>query len=254
MLQGYAEQVTIAPIAAALAPIPGLVRQQEALAKVGPTAASSAFRASRTKLGRYSWDLTVASLGAATDHLTALDGLVGAPQRPAWAYFTLMRSALESACLARWLCESRIKPSERLGRGVAAQIADFSERAKVERFMTPPPTVPVASQIAGLQVAYARLRYPRLPPVPSLTQLVNHYAVPGGNCEMLYRVLSGAAHGKQWAMLPMGQFTASPVSGPRRSTHVAGITVNAQLVAMFATITVRAVARAIGDAQRYSGH
>lgn len=251
MLQSYGEGVTIPPVAAALASIPSLVRRQEALAKVGPAADSSAFRASRAKLGRHAWDLAVSSLGAATDHLTALDGLMGAPQRPTSAYFTVMRSALESACLARWLCEGRVKPSVRLGRGVAAQIADFSERAKVERFITPPPTIPVASQIASLQLAYARLHYPRLPPVPSLTQLVNNYAVPGGNGELLYRVLSGAAHGKQWAMLPMGQFTASPVSGPRRSSHVAGITVNAQFVAMFATITVRAVARAISGAERY---
>lgn len=230
--------------------IPTLAQRQERLAKDGPGRASIAYRASRTALGRYAWDLSVASIGAANDHLVALDGLLGVEQKPTWAYFTLMRSAVETACLARWLSEPGITPSRRLGRGVAAQIADLSERAKVERLSDEMPNAAVG-QVAGLHKTYAALRYPTLPQVPRITALVEDYALPLGTGELTYRLLSGAAHGKLWSMLPIGTFEAAEVSDPRRSTHVASIEVNLQMVSTFTIVTVRTVAAALEDTEAF---
>lgn len=78
------------------------------------------------------WIQTSASiaLGGAADHLSTWQVVVQARRLPTYAFATLLRAALEAALVTRWLVDSRVSPGERVGRGIAAQLADYAERAK----------------------------------------------------------------------------------------------------------------------------
>lgn len=162
---------------------------------------------------------------------------------------------METACLARWLCDPSIRPSERLRRGVAAQLADLNERALVEdkSSQSSLPQVLARQRMQTLRTDYARRNLGKLPKVPGHTRLVDMYALPKGGAELIYRLLSAAAHGKQWAMLPMGSFAQLAVHRPRQSSHVARIQTNPAIAGMLTELSVWAVELALADVERYGG-
>src|SRR5439155_24421457 len=71
------------------------------------------------------WVITYAGLavGSAADHILAWKLVADGGLIPIYAPMTLLRGALEAAVTARWLVDLRPTAEERVGRGIAAQLA-----------------------------------------------------------------------------------------------------------------------------------
>ena len=106
------------------------------------------------KLRAMAYDLAATYLTAALDHARAWRTLLHAGEVPVYAHFSLLRTAHESALIALWLLEPGLSADERRARGVAAQMADYEERHKLEEDMAitavPPPAQTAAQRQARL--------------------------------------------------------------------------------------------------------
>ncbi|HTS15354.1 MAG TPA: hypothetical protein VMH24_06785, partial [Candidatus Sulfotelmatobacter sp.] len=98
-MTGQRRADTLSPeLADALAGIPPL--QTRYSATVRPAVGSLAAGDGRTPLGRIPFDLALVALGVGLDHLACWYALpIQARRMPAFAHFTLIRTALESATL-----------------------------------------------------------------------------------------------------------------------------------------------------------
>jgi hypothetical protein len=71
-----------------------------------PTAKSQAVNDGRTTLGAIPYDLSISGMSIGIDHLMTWYALViHARTVPAFAHLSSLRSALDGAVMARWLCE-----------------------------------------------------------------------------------------------------------------------------------------------------
>lgn len=164
----------------------------------------------------YAHDLAATSLRAALDHLVTWEVIAGrTPFRPTFAHFSLIRAAHESSWLAYWLLEPGTDATDRLVRGMAAQYVDYDERKKIEDAMgqltVRPPAKSAADRLndllaeaslRGLTQVNKRGKVLLAKPMPSAVELFDLYepAGQGVRGSYLYRLLSGYAHGKQWAV------------------------------------------------------
>lgn len=198
---------------------------------------SAAAKETLVEAQAYAHDLAAVSLRSAIDHLLAWRLLLQAGVVPAFAHMSLLRTANESALLARWLTDPGIDPFERHARGVAAQVEDYDERRKFEEAVgataPPPPSraklakerltalMAEASQL-GMTKTNKRGDPVLKTTVPGIVELFDLY-VPTGTAakgQAFYRLYSGYAHGKQWATaLGIEQVSAIDASG--RSIAVA---------------------------------
>ncbi|MCW6004616.1 hypothetical protein K1W54_08470 [Micromonospora sp. CPCC 205371] len=156
---------------------------------------------------------------AALDHIRAWRALLRAGEVPTYAHISLLRTAHEAALLAYWLSEPSIDADTRLARGVAAQAADYDERRKFEQAsnMPAPPTGKLAAErLADLMDAAQDAGLVRLDRtgkrilsinIPATVELFDLYerAQPGTKAQYLYRLYSGYAHAKQWAVMLWAQ-------------------------------------------------
>ncbi len=247
-----------AELTRALSKVPDLgVREQAIVRADQKEPGSLADVDGRHPLGRYVWELAPALLGAAGNHLETWRHLVAkAKYHPAWAHMSLLRVALETSCLARWLLDPTKETATRVQRGVAAQLADYQERATWES-TSGADKLPRrkgrtgAERVAELTAARDAAMIPSLR-VMSYVDLCDHYAVAGSlGGAAVYRLASAFAHGKQWTLLladvevPTDGRVDEP--GPREITSSDTVSVLAT------TCAVRTFEAAVSDYERYAG-
>lgn len=212
-----------------------------------PSAAGSAASGDiGDRLRAYAHDQAATALRAALDHLRSWRTLLVAGEMPAYAHLSLLRTGHEAALLAYWLVEPTIDAVTRLARGVAAQAADYEERRKFEEAIgltvAVPPGKLAADRLSDLMTAARSLGLVRLNRkgdeilavgVPATVELFDLYEPvrPGAKAQFLYRLYSGYAHAKQWA-LTQGAQQQAPFDSSGRTL---ALTQGSDLVAVAAT-------------------
>lgn len=190
-------------------------------------------------------DLGATFLRAAIDHLVTWQKVLSCGFQPTYAHLSLIRTAHESAWLAYWLTEPGIDPALRLARGLAAQHDDLDERRKIELALGCPMYTPPAKSAAdrlgdlldqaetrGLTKLDKKGTRILATPLLSAVGLFDEYEpVDKARGSYLYRLYSGYAHGKQWA-LTQGAQAAGPADAS--GTRLASIETD-QLRAVAAT-------------------
>ncbi len=189
-----------------------------------PAATSSASAVEHgDQLTAFAHDLAAASLRAVIDHLVTWHRVISNGFSPTYAHLSLIRTAHESSWLAYWLMEPGIDATTRLARGVAAQRDDYDERRKIEEALGgpqyQPPAKSAAERLSDLMTEAAARGLTKLnknnqplliTPLLSAVELFDRYEpVAIGRGSYLYRLYSGYAHGKQWA-LTQGAAAAGP--------------------------------------------
>jgi hypothetical protein len=189
--------------------VPALRDRQETVVQANSKAeASPADLDSQHRLGRFVWEIASQSLGVAGDHLDAWRGLIEeAHTQPGWAHMTLLRGAIESASLCRWLIDPAATSAQRVQRGVAAQLRDWDERQKFEQASGADKLPRTGEARTGRQRVNELVEARRANGVPEMSvptfvKLCDGYAIAGGpGGDALYRLGSVFAHGMQWTLL-----------------------------------------------------
>ena len=140
---------------------------------------------------------------------------------------SLLRAAFESALLAYWLVEPGIDPLTRQARGIAAQKEDYDERNNFEKafgMTAPPPKGKLAEdRLTDLMKAATQLGLTKLDKkgkrvlkttVRGMVELFDLYEPekPPRKGQWRYRLYSGYAHAKSWA-LALGAEQMAPFDG-----------------------------------------
>lgn len=167
------------------------------------------------KVRAYAHDNAAMSLRASVDHLRAWQRLLAAGEMPIYAHLSLIRTAHEAALIAYWLTEPGLDADIRRVRGVAAQAADYDERRKCEESVgltaVAPPAKLATDRLRDLMAAADRLGLVSLNKkglpilavtLPAVVQLFDLYELVGPKAkgQFLYRLYSGYAHAKPWAL------------------------------------------------------
>jgi hypothetical protein len=185
------------------------------------------------KLGAMAYDLAATYLSAALDHMRAWRTLLHAGEVPTYAHFSLLRTAHESALIALWLLGPGLLADERRARGLAAQMADYEEKRKLQvdmAVMTVPPPAQTAAQRQAHLLKLAKqqgLTQPNkkgkdvlLIPMPNAMELFTQFEPMRKDSKArgsyLYRFYSGYAHAKQWA-LTLGAQRMAPFDATGRT-------------------------------------
>lgn len=231
----------------AIAPLPDRLA-----AAVRPRSGSLAESDQRQRVGRYTLELSSAALNIGIEHLVAWRALaLGAGFLPAYTFLTLLRTAIECSAFARWLLDPGLDRDTRRRRGIGAQLADYDERRKWEAaagVRPDPPGKPAKQRMADLEAEARRLGLKPIRPLNRVVLAARYVLEDGAQDkvgEMLYRVLSGAAHGKQWTVLQAVREITDDMWA--RTTIDQGLAASATMVAVV-------VARdSIDDLERYNG-
>jgi hypothetical protein len=239
-----------------------LRERTDGLAKHGPEPGSAAASDARLKVGRYGWDLALASIGAALDHLAGWEVIVGARRFPWIAHYSLLRSAAEGAVHVRWLCEPGISQKDRIGRGVGAQLRDLDDRRKLED--KSPGAVPTGQgrpariRIQEVHDVLARTRSVNTQPqqLETTDQFGRYGSLPGRKASpgaglFLYRVLSGAAHGRQWPMLALSEHEAAGDLPTYRGRRARRLTIRLPNAVLVTRMVVELVSVAVDELEVY---
>ena len=245
-----------------LAELDQLWRRLDVALVTPPAVGSEAERALQDRLRAYAHDQAATALRAALDHLRAWRALLRAGEVPTYAHISLLRTSHEAGLLAYWLVEPSIDSDTHLARGVAAQAADYDERRKFEQAsnMPAPPTGKLAvDRLADLMDAAQAAGLARLDRtgkriltvnVPATVELFDLYerARPGTKAQYLYRLYSGYAHAKQWAVMLWAQQQAPHDDRGRTIAK----TEASDLLAVFATRrAMTAAGRAVTALEQY---
>jgi hypothetical protein len=211
------------------------------------------------KLQAMAYDLAATYLSAALDHVRTWRTLLHAGEVPGYAHFSLLRTAHESALIALWLLEPGLSSDERRARGVAAQLADYEERRKLEEDMAitaVPPPAQMAGQRQAHLLALAKQHGLTRPnkkgetvltsPMPAAVELFTQFEqVPKGSKargSCFYRFYSGYAHAKQRA-LTQGAQRMAPFDATGRT--VALVSANDEAMVAATHRTMNAIERAM---------
>jgi len=223
-----------------------------------PAEGSAAARDALEPERAYAHDQAHGCIRAALDHLvTWRYVMVEARIIPLYGHMSLLRTAHEAALLAQWLMDRAIDDDTRRARGVAVQLEDYDERRKFED-STGGPRMPLrgksaAGRIDDLMAAAVRLGLTKTNKkgdgvltvtVPATVDLFDMYekVSPGWKGQAIYRLESGYAHAKQWA-LTQGARQAAPLDAAGRT--LARVEASDELAAAFTRRCVNAVERAL---------
>lgn len=180
---------------------------------------------------------------------------------PPFSYLTLLRGSLEGAVLARWLLDPTLSAGERRSRGVGAQWVDYDERRKLEAdagLIVTRPGRTAAERMRGLE-SIARRYGIAISKPPSRTDLCRTYVEPRGTPsakrpigQIMYRLLSGPAHGLQWGLLFLADLQIEGHSQLGQAKH-AKLTANIDAVEFATVIALATVRAAVHDLEVYTG-
>ncbi len=103
--------------------------------------------------GRYAEIFASHLIGVAGDNLLTWHAVLMSGVQPGFGHLTLIRASIEGSVEARWLLDPNASLATRVARGLAAQRADYEERAKWERTIpggvkAPPPFKPALLRIS----------------------------------------------------------------------------------------------------------
>lgn len=228
------DEIALASLRHDLTRIDDLWNRLDTLIVVPAPAGSRARTDIDDPLSAHAHDHAVISVRAALDHLRTWRNLITAGEIPSYAHMSLLRTAHETALLAYWTVEPGIDDRTRKARGVAVHAADLDERRKFESAMGRTVAAPAKlaaerlTDLLGAAAADGLTRQAKdgrtIPaiPVPSAVELFDRYEpLPSpATGQSLYRLYSGYAHGKQWALTagaqpqtPMQQGRALAIAG-----------------------------------------
>jgi hypothetical protein len=244
-------------LVADLAHIDQLWKRLDVIITTPPAAGSAAEIELANKSQAYAHLLAGTALRSALDHLLAWRKLLSAGLMPTYAHMSLLRTAHESALLAYWLLEPGADALTRQARGIAAQAEDYKERHNFEKAIdrtTPPPKGKLAKdRLTDLMTAATHLGLTKLDKngkevlktaVPGMVELFDLYEPekPPRKGQWRYRLYSGYAHAKQWAVV----LGAEPMAPYDAAGQTIALSQAQDLIAVDATERcVRAVDRAI---------
>jgi hypothetical protein len=226
----------------------------------GSEEGSPASRDAARRAGYYAWSFAAAGIQVSHDHLSAWRFLHNsAPQVP-FAHWTLLRASIEGSAVTRWICGGPAGASA--GRGVGAQQADFEQRQGFEGRMksampwAPPPQVDAVTRVKELR---AEAEEAGIVPVrfPGSTRLIAS-TLPGADLggvtidsEVLYRLLSAAAHSRMWGMPILGDATRGQELASAPQLADTSLTAPADIVWLLTKWSVTCLARALSDFEAY---
>jgi hypothetical protein len=201
------EPRALASIRGALAEIDDLARRGQMAVRTAPSPSSPAAEDAPLPDARFVRIYAGQAFSTAIDHLNAWRLLANGPMVPIAAHLTLLRTALEGADRCRWHVDASIDAPLRVARGHAARRADQVERGKFEASAE---RLPARRQGPDYQSAVERLAGWDDPAavaaraaagIPSVgftdtTRLTIDYGH-----ERWFRLASGLAHGKEWALM-----------------------------------------------------
>jgi hypothetical protein len=196
---------------------------------------------------------------AASDNLLAWHYLIErARVQPMVAHGTLARGTIEGAVMTRWLAEPGITAVEQRNRGASAQLSDYRLRRQFEQEIG----ISSAHRHEGGQPASIRerdhraeMRAHQVPPLGELdmTQLFRRYAVHGRrDGAWLYRLVSGFAHGRPWA-LATGRLADLNLPSAPASGRIVSATASDKGAALLALTSVDVLRAALDDLAAYLG-
>lgn len=192
-------------------------------------------------------------ISGALDHLQALRALlVDAEALYMAAPFTLMRSAIESASQALWL----LVPDDqlvRVQRRLQMAVGDARERSRAVALLDQPRAEAALQgrleRFAGLAEAVGLPRGNVLGRAPSLALIVRAasdvVAVPDLPLEFLWRLGSGYAHGRVWALLMAGAQEHLPAQAADPEVAHLSITADASTALTFMGAAVLTLKQAL---------
>ncbi|MBN1439381.1 MAG: hypothetical protein JW929_08235 [Anaerolineales bacterium] len=159
------------------------------------------------------YELAGLLLDVSFDHVSAYLRTIGQPSLTIspWA---CTRSAIESAALASWFSDSRVRGLERIRRGYAYRVEGVNEQIKVFSSLEDKQNAQTARgmrktlldeamEMGGPPVLEGNDRtvgnWKTLPPI---TQIIREQL----DLESAYRILSSVAHGYSWSITQLGYF------------------------------------------------
>jgi hypothetical protein len=245
-------------LAADLARLDDLQHRKGVTTFAAAAAGSRAARDIADQARAYAHDHASGRISAALDHLVAWRALLlDAQIMPMYAHMSLLRTAHEAALLALWLVDPSINDDTRRARGIATQLADYKERKKFEDSVGGP-RMPLQGKSAadrindlmttatglGLTKTNRRGDIVLATDIPATVDLFDIYETdrPMLKGQFIYRLQSGYAHAKQWA-LTQGAERAGPLDASERT--IAKIEPSDRLGAHLTTRCVNAVERAL---------
>lgn len=208
---------------------------------------------SERPLGRHPLTLGSTALAVAGDHLRTWVLVMRVGPMPIYAAYTLLRAAIETAALCRWLVDPSETSEERVARGAAALLEDHRQRqsfegsfgAAGERTSGKSGADRYTEHVADRDAAGIR----RIE-VPGATKMLLDYGPPDDahGRDWPYRLASAFAHGHSWSLLVSTLGEGMPVAGGIRRGRVSA-SEGAQL--LIATKAREGVELAVADLEAY---
>lgn len=217
---------------------------------------------SRLKIGRYAWEMASLKIAFAHDHLGTWRRVIAdARVVPNFSQYSLLRTALETSCVARWIVDPKAKQTDRFRRGASVQADDLTERKRFEdagkrhrSHVEPiPPGQPASVR---LQEVLDVLAGHKMKPMDvEFMRCCLTYGTPPeakrGTGEILYRLLSAATHGYQWFVLPTSTHEYWGEGGV--DSHTRRITANAEYTERTTALVVDVFLTALTEVEEYVG-
>ncbi len=178
---------------------------------------------------------------------------------PIGAHLTLLRGSLENAARCRWHLEARCSAGIRVGRGYAARRDDQLERASFEASRE---TGALPARTQGMSAAerLAQLDSPDPDEAERLREAAGVRTVGYADTtslmmkyghERLFRLASGVAHGKEWALGATAELRPVAAAHPTAGVSHGIVTASDQMTLVMTKATVEAVRAALADLQAY---
>lgn len=208
-------------------------------------------------LGRHPLILATIALNVAADHLRTWVTVMRVGPMPTYSGYTLLRGAIETAALSRWLVDPDLTPAERVARGVAALLEDYRQRRTFEAAFGSPDERTSGKSGAGRLAELITDRDTAAIPVlqvPGASDMLLRYGPvdvdddkPRGR-DWPYRVASAFAHGLSWSLLVSELGQAAMVGDAIR---VGRVSVNEGLLWLVAQKSADGVELAVEDLEAY---
>jgi hypothetical protein len=238
--------------------VPPLHERLQELGRLGLAPGSTALTDLAVPLAELVRSDAVTTITSAVDHLVAWAGLyLRGGLLPTFAHFTLLRSAVETASITRWLVDPTADRRVRVARGIGYTLTDLGERGKLERVPrpagAPPPLEPphefryAAERIAVLEDAAAMAGL--CPLRIGHTDVVARY----GLGEFAYRMLCAFAHGGQAVPLAVSS-REGPSEADAGGLRTVRLTGDVGRAMQMSDATIGLVHRALGEVFAYHGH
>jgi hypothetical protein len=231
-----------------LSVMPTLEEQADAAVRADRVAGSLADKDADVRFGKCVTIFASQGLQTAVDHLLSWHLLFEAHAHPSFAHMTLLRSAFEGAIRCQWLVDGRVAPEERGRRGAMAHLEDLTEKRKFAESMTGPEAAEFAVPARRREIACARaMKSLGWTSGINVVDLFDQYVGEG----WIWRVTSGFAHGREWA-LSSSTFEETVRSSDGRPPMVK-VASSAEISINMTAVAIATLVTALGEYSKYHG-